>query len=688
MPVTRWRFRRVRCTRKARYGNGSSTCLPRPSHCLRTDFWPCTPPPSSTRSHSSPDTGDTSALGCVEWRLPRGGPLFAGNPAVWQGALRVAEIEVHNLVKCFGPVRAVDGVSFAVEAGETYGLLGPNGAGKTTTMRMLAGLSPITSGTARLAGFDVRDDPRAARACLGVVTQSDGLDEELTVRQNLEVFGYLVGLSRSDAARRAAEVLEFFALSARAGDEVDDLSGGMRRRLAIARALMARPRVIILDEPSTGLDPESRVRVWEELASLKQSGVTLLMSTHYMDEAETLCDRLAILYSGRVLDEGTPPQLVARHAGAAAMDIRPEGASTGVDPRAPDGGGSAVPRGGGPVPGDGPQWPRTRSAAAGGGPDQRARRQSGGRLPDPGRPRAGGRMSLQAVTTGPAAARLRRRSVSAIWWRHVLALARVWRVAVTWFAVEPAVVLLAAALGIGRLVGPMSGYGSYSSFVAPGIIVGTAMFHAIFECSWSVFQRIQQSVYETMLTAPVTVAEIVLAELAFAVTRALLSTAAVGAFAAAFGWIPWLSLPPLLLVAVGVGLVFGTIGLLFAALAPTIHALSLVFTLVATPLFFFSGAFFPVDGAAVLDSAGGVGRAAHAARPPRPRRRHGASGRQPPGLRPLRGNTGHGAVPAGRVAAQAPPAEVAHSRSCGILWERPPGRDQSRHRPHSKSCFS
>jgi lipooligosaccharide transport system permease protein len=190
---------------------------------------------------------------------------------------------------------------------------------------------------------------------------------------------------------------------------------------------------------------------------------------------------------------------------------------------------------------------------------------------------------------------LRLRSVNAIWWRHILALARVWQVAITWFVVEPVFVLLAVAVGIGRLVGDMAAYGSYSAFVAPGIVVGTAMFHAIFECSWSAFQRIQQGLYETILTAPVTVAEIVLAELAFAVTRALISTVAVGGFAALFGWVPWSALPALLLVAVAVGAVFGGIGLVFAALAPTVHTLSLVFTLVATPLFFFSGAFFPVD---------------------------------------------------------------------------------------------
>jgi lipooligosaccharide transport system permease protein len=186
------------------------------------------------------------------------------------------------------------------------------------------------------------------------------------------------------------------------------------------------------------------------------------------------------------------------------------------------------------------------------------------------------------------------RSVTAVWWRHVLALARVWRVAVTWFVVEPLVVLLAVAVGIGRLVGTVEGHTSYAVFVAPGLVAGTAMFHAIFECAWSVFSRIQDHIYETILTAPVTVAEVTLAELAFAVTRALISTIAVGGFAMALRWIPPSAAPGLLLVAVGVGVVFGGIGLIFAALSPTVHALSLAFTLVASPLFFFGGVFFPL----------------------------------------------------------------------------------------------
>ncbi len=236
-------------------------------------------------------------------------------------------IDVAGLVKCFGELRAIDGISFQVEGGETFGLLGPNGAGKTTTMRVLSGLSPIDGGSVSVAGIDAVRDGRAVRSLLGVVTQHDGLDEEVSVRQNLELFGFLAGLSRRRAAERSVEVLRFFGLSARADDAVDDLSGGMKRRLAIARSLMVEPSVVILDEPTTGLDPHSRNRVWEEIAQLKAAGVTIVMSTHYMDEAATLCDRLAIMDHGRILALGAPPALVEEHAGVAVTELRIEGAS-------------------------------------------------------------------------------------------------------------------------------------------------------------------------------------------------------------------------------------------------------------------------------------------------------------------------------------------------------------------------
>ena len=236
-------------------------------------------------------------------------------------------IDVRGLVKCFGALRAVDGISFQVQRGETLGLLGPNGAGKTTTMRVLSGLSPVDGGTVRVAGIDAVREGRAVRRLLGVVTQDDGLDEDVNVRQNLELYGFLAGLSRREAAARSKEVLNFFALGDRAEDRVDELSGGMRRRLAIARAMVCRPPVVVLDEPTTGLDPHSRTSVWEELAQLKSRGVTILMSTHYMDEAATLCDRVAIMDRGRILALAPPPVLVEKHAGRSVAELRLDGAS-------------------------------------------------------------------------------------------------------------------------------------------------------------------------------------------------------------------------------------------------------------------------------------------------------------------------------------------------------------------------
>jgi len=237
-----------------------------------------------------------------------------------------AVIEVRGLVKRFGALTAVDGISFRVRRGETFGLLGPNGAGKTSTMRVLSGLSPVDEGCVRVAGIDALRDGRAVRHVLGVVTQHDGLDTDVSVRQNLELFGFLSGLSRRRAAERAAEVLRFFGLSARADAAVDELSGGMKRRLAIARAFVVEPRVVVLDEPTTGLDPHSRNRVWEELAQLKAAGVTILMSTHYMDEAATLCDDVAIMDRGRILALAPPPDLVAAHTGREVMELRLDGA--------------------------------------------------------------------------------------------------------------------------------------------------------------------------------------------------------------------------------------------------------------------------------------------------------------------------------------------------------------------------
>jgi lipooligosaccharide transport system ATP-binding protein len=233
-------------------------------------------------------------------------------------------IRVHDLRKQFGDIHAVNGISFEVKRGETYGLLGPNGAGKTTTMRMLSALSPVTSGSIEVGGIDVSQHGREVREILGVVTQHDGHDNGLTVMQNLSLHGYLEGLSLKESKQRSMEVLAYFGLQERASANVYELSGGMKRRLAISRALLTRPPVVVLDEPTTGLDPQSRNRVWEQLAVMKRDNVTILMSTHYMEEAATLCDRIAIMDHGQILDEGTPDELVTRHAGEEVAQVRTE----------------------------------------------------------------------------------------------------------------------------------------------------------------------------------------------------------------------------------------------------------------------------------------------------------------------------------------------------------------------------
>jgi lipooligosaccharide transport system ATP-binding protein len=189
-------------------------------------------------------------------------------------------------------------------------------------MRMVSGLSPLSAGELTVADIDVSRQGREVRHVLGVVTQQDGLDTDLSARDNLIVYGFIAGLSRAEAARRADAVLMYFDLSDRSDDEIDNLSGGMKRRLAIARAFMTKPQVIVLDEPTTGLDPQGRNRVWQELETMKQAGVTILMSTHYMDEASALCDRLAIMHDGRILAEGAPDELVSRHAGQEVAQVR------------------------------------------------------------------------------------------------------------------------------------------------------------------------------------------------------------------------------------------------------------------------------------------------------------------------------------------------------------------------------
>ncbi|MET7946872.1 ABC transporter ATP-binding protein [Micromonospora sp. NPDC005324] len=218
--------------------------------------------------------------------------------------------------------RAVDGIDFALERGESFGLLGPNGAGKSTTMRMIAATSPISGGSLRVLGMDPMRQGPEIRARLGVVTQDDYLDNELTVRENLHIYGRYFGLSRAVIRDRATRLLDFAQLQEKAGDQVETLSGGMRRRLTIARSLINEPDILLLDEPTTGLDPQARHILWDRLFQLKQQGVTLILTTHYMDEAEQLCDRLIVVDHGRIVAQGSPQELITRYATREVLELR------------------------------------------------------------------------------------------------------------------------------------------------------------------------------------------------------------------------------------------------------------------------------------------------------------------------------------------------------------------------------
>jgi lipooligosaccharide transport system ATP-binding protein len=231
-------------------------------------------------------------------------------------------ISASALTKKYKEVAAVDSISFDVAPGESFGLLGPNGAGKSTTMRMLGAVSTRTGGDLSILGLDPNRYGPEIRSQLGVVPQADNLDQELKVRENLLVYGRYFGIPRAVVAKRADELLEFAQLADRAKARVEDLSGGMKRRLTIARALVNDPKILLLDEPTTGLDPQARHILWDRLFRLKEQGTTLVLTTHYMDEAEQLCDRLVVVDKGTIMAEGSPAELIRRHSSREVLEVR------------------------------------------------------------------------------------------------------------------------------------------------------------------------------------------------------------------------------------------------------------------------------------------------------------------------------------------------------------------------------
>jgi lipooligosaccharide transport system ATP-binding protein len=230
-------------------------------------------------------------------------------------------IEARGLTKRYGALTAVDGIDFTIAAGECYRFLGPNGAGKTSTVKMIHCSSPITAGLLRVFDLDVREQPRAIKQRIGVCQQEDTLDPDFSVRKNLTVFGRYFGIPARQAGDRSRQLLEFMGLWERRDARIRELSGGLKRRLAIARALVNEPDLLILDEPTTGLDPQSRHQVWDRVRTLRRQGKTILLTTHYMDEAETLCDRLVIMDHGRILVEGPPADLVRTRVGREVVEV-------------------------------------------------------------------------------------------------------------------------------------------------------------------------------------------------------------------------------------------------------------------------------------------------------------------------------------------------------------------------------
>ena len=231
-------------------------------------------------------------------------------------------IHASGLRKSFGEFEAVRGIDVDVRRGEAFGFLGPNGAGKSSTMRMIAAVSPISGGELRILGMDPATDGPAIRARIGVCPQEDTLDTELTVRDNLFVYGRYFGIPRGEVNARTDELLEFVQLTERAKAKVEDLSGGMKRRLTIARSLINRPDMLLLDEPTTGLDPQARHVLWDRLFRLKRQGVTLVLTPHFMDEAEQLCDRLVVMDKGVIAAEGSPLDLIRQHSTREVAELR------------------------------------------------------------------------------------------------------------------------------------------------------------------------------------------------------------------------------------------------------------------------------------------------------------------------------------------------------------------------------
>ena len=476
-------------------------------------------------------------------------------------------ITARKLCKKYGTFKAVDRISFDIQEGECFGFLGPNGAGKTSTVRMIHCVSPVTSGTLTVQGMAAHVDNRAIKQQTGVIPQEITLDNDLTVRENLQVFAHFFDIAAPRPAKRIAELLKFVELEKKRDSRIDQLSTGMKRRLLIARALLNQPQIIIADEPTTGLDPQARHLIWQRLRQLKSQGVTLILTTQYMEEAQQLCDRIVIMHQGRILKEGVP---AAAHRGG----DRPR---SGRDPRRPRPGRKAA--------------GRARPA----GPRPRARRRHAvfllPRRPAADEKSARARPARHRAPAGLAGGRLPEADrqepdrmnfsyrIVYVFWRNMISYKRF--VLTTFIAslIQPLFYLITFGIGMGAYIGKFGGK-PYLYFLVPGVLITSVMMTASFECMYGTFVKmVHEKLYDSLIATPVSAEDAVAGDIAWAAFRGLVSGGLMMIVAIFMGILPvsLVSVLLLILLMIFVGILFGSLAMIVTSVRPQLRLLQLLF---------------------------------------------------------------------------------------------------------------
>ena len=486
-------------------------------------------------------------------------------------------IRLRGVVKRYGAITAVAGLDLDVPEGTCVGLLGPNGAGKTTTMKMLTAQAIADEGELEVLGHVLPGDSKAARAKCGVVPQLDNLDVTLTTEQNLLVFAHLYRIPRAERPAAIDWALDLANLRDRRDTRVDRLSGGMRRRLLIARALVHRPRLILLDEPTVGLDPQVRQELWALIDNLRSEGTSILMSTHYIEEAQRLADTVTIMSHGSAVAVGPPAALVAEHAGAEAVEVYgPPARLTEVE------GGRA--RAGPAHAADGHQHRGARQRP-------RPRRRA-----PAGQPR--GRLRVAHRRGDRVNGRLERSALSGVLVREVVNFSSFWKSTTFSSTVQPTIYLIAFGFGFGSLVTTVDGY-DYVQFVATGTVATGVLFASVFPAMFGTFVKFQfQRTYDAILAAPVDTEELVTAEALWIGARAGVYGSVPLLVGMVFGLDPAWGMLTVPFIGFLAGFGWGACGIMIAGIVKSIDGFSYVSAALLTPLFLVAGTFFPLTSAA------------------------------------------------------------------------------------------